>query len=296
LPELFDYHENLVREGVVAAVRTGTSASLAAAARGMWWINHNSVDDTLTGFQRRRALMTAGLPADVAPTALTYNAPGVGQFFARSSWASDATWLNFTAGPYEESHAHMDQGSFQLYRNGWQTATANIYSVSGLEGVGLNGTPGTEVSNNLRFNKGTRIIQQDNGTNTMTNSVAGGVVRLHGDLTRAYASSASDVRSWTRDLTFQGNTLHVHDAYAVGTGVTATFQLLSPVKPVVNGNGTITAGKLSVAIDPSYRVGLLDMTTLIDPDTGNPRFERGWRIDITNPAGGSFDVDLTANP
>ena len=54
-----------------------------------------------------------------APTALTYRAPGVGQFFARSSWNADATWIQFTAGPYDQSHAHEDQGGFTFFRDTW---------------------------------------------------------------------------------------------------------------------------------------------------------------------------------
>ena len=70
------------------------------------------------------------------PTALVYDAPGVGQLFARTSWQPEATWLAMIAGPFDESHAHMEQGAFTLYDGDWQAVTSNIWSHSGIQGGG----------------------------------------------------------------------------------------------------------------------------------------------------------------
>ncbi|MCB0895705.1 MAG: hypothetical protein KDB43_10080, partial [Nocardioidaceae bacterium] len=109
VPNLYDYQENLVREAAMAAPGT------PAADRALWWIGHNSVpDDMANSFNLRGALLRpVGTPTK--PTALVYDAPGVGQLFARTSWQPEATWLAMIAGPFDESHAHMEQGAFTLY-------------------------------------------------------------------------------------------------------------------------------------------------------------------------------------
>ena len=295
LPEMYDYQENLVREAAMAAPGT------AEAGHGLWWIHHNSLADTLrSNFNLRQALPVPAA-TEAAPTALTYHATGVGQFFARSSWAEDATWMQLTAGPYDQSHAHEDQGGFTLYRNTWLAVTSNVWSGSGLQGGGGgNGGSvpdlGTGVNNVVRFEKaGGQVIGQNHSTSTMTEeTLAGGLVKVHANLTPAYSSHANEVKSWTRDLEFQGNDLHVHDGCQVGAGVTPVFEVNVPVQPVDNGAGTITAGALKITASPSYGVKLVDMTSFNTSD--DHEFEKGWRVDLTNPAGCEFDVNLNAGP
>ena len=74
---------------------------------------------------------------DVAPTPLdglgtSYYAPGIGELYARSGWDKHATWVNLIAGPYTQSHAHQDQGSMMIYKDGWLAYDANVDSHSGL--------------------------------------------------------------------------------------------------------------------------------------------------------------------
>ncbi|MEY4093217.1 MAG: hypothetical protein RLZZ53_416, partial [Acidobacteriota bacterium] len=91
IPELYDYHENLVHSAV--ALSPGTPE----AARGTWWLQNNSVN----GVQHSFNLFGDLLPypdAPVAPTALSYYASGAGVLFGRSSWATDASWFSFVAG------------------------------------------------------------------------------------------------------------------------------------------------------------------------------------------------------
>jgi hypothetical protein len=308
LPELFDYQENLVREAVMAA-----PAGSPEARHGVWWLRENSVPETLTqGYTLREALLSPPA-ADTAlePTALTYHATGVGQFFARSSWDEDATWLQLTAGPYDQSHAHEDQGAFTLYRNTWLAVTSNIWSNSGLQGGGGGGNAPdihTGANNLVRFSvpgaagEPSETIRQNLSTSTMEEeTLPSGTVEVHADLSPAYSRNSDLVRSWTRDLRFHENELEVHDACDVGAEVTPTFQLNVPVQPQNHGGGSITAGALQVAFDPSYQVKLIDMRSFnpqVDDGHGGTEeieeFEKGWRIDLTNPGGCGFDVKLTA--
>jgi hypothetical protein len=272
-PELYDYHENLVREAV--SLVTGTEQ----ARRGTWWLNNNSVT-SLTGFNLRPSLLTTS-DAATAPTALEYHATGVGHFFARSSWNTNASWLSFVAGPYDESHAHHDQGAFTFYRNGWLAATNNMWSHSGLQlSVGAH--------NVVRFSRNGSIIEQNESVSSMTYAKSGDVVTAQANLTPAYSRNSDAVQSWLRDLRFQGNTLRVHDTCQVASGVTAVFQVQVPTQPTIQADGSIRAGNLRIQGGAGYTTRLVEMRST-DTD-----FNSGWRVELSNPAGCEFTVDLTA--
>ncbi|MEO5625358.1 MAG: hypothetical protein ABIQ70_05065 [Dokdonella sp.] len=83
-------------------------------------------------FNHRHNLLAAG-PAGTPPTALTFDAPGTGQLFSRTGWDRRAMWMRFAAGPYLQSHAHQDQGSFTLYQDTWLAVTENILTRSGIQ-------------------------------------------------------------------------------------------------------------------------------------------------------------------
>ena len=65
--------------------------------------------------------------------ATAYHAEGIGELYARSGWDSHATWINLIAGPYTESHAHQDQGSLMIYKDGWLAFDPVVDSHSGLD-------------------------------------------------------------------------------------------------------------------------------------------------------------------
>ncbi len=313
IPHVYDYQVNLVREAAMDAPNT------RLANNALWWIRENKgVPETMVSrFNLRDALLRPeGTP--VAPTALSYRSPAVGELFARSAWQEDATWLQFIAGPYDQSHAHEEQGAFTFYRNNWLAVTSNIWSRSGLQGGGGGGNVRVGdlhagVSNVIRFEKPgpvggqpTVIRQTNPSTSTMeVETLAGGLLKAHANLTPAYANNASEVKSWKRDLEFQENHLHVHDKCEVGANVTPVFQVNVPVEPKKEGAGKVKAGKLELNFNPAYTVKLIDMTSFNVPPILNEKgeveddgveFNSGWRIDITNAAACEFDVDLTANP
>ncbi len=61
-----------------------------------------------------------------------YRGSGTGHMFARTSWATNATWLSFLSGPFTQSHAHQDGLSILLYKNGWLVNDANMTGRSGI--------------------------------------------------------------------------------------------------------------------------------------------------------------------
>ena len=281
VPNLYDYQENLVREAAMAAPGT------PAADRALWWIGHNSVpDDMANSFNLRGALLRpVGTPTK--PTALVYDAPGVGQLFARTSWQPEATWLAMIAGPFDESHAHMEQGAFTLYGGDWQAVTSNIWSHSGIQGGGQSDDDaGTGISSIVRFDRPSGPVPQESSTSTMSATPTSGGVAIHADLSAAYAGSEGRVTGWVRDLDFSDGDLVVTDTCTVGAGVTPVWQLHVPTQPTDHGNGTVTAGGLTLSFDPAYGVDLVRMKDVSDD------FIKGWRIELTNPAACGFEVAI----
>ena len=56
-------------------------------------------------------------PKLVKPTKLSFFDPSMGFVYLRSDWDSpDATWIAFWAGPHLDTHQHLDQGGFAIYK------------------------------------------------------------------------------------------------------------------------------------------------------------------------------------
>lgn len=93
-------------------------------------------------------------------TALSYRTIGDGQVAMRSSWATDAVWGAFQAGPYtgysESSEEFFDEGSLAIQRGGVQ------FLVNGW-GALMRNTPGTADSGGSLF---TRVYDELFGTQT----------------------------------------------------------------------------------------------------------------------------------
>jgi hypothetical protein len=275
VPELYDYHENLVHAAV--ALSAGTDQ----AKRGTWWLQNNSVDGVHNSFN----LMGDLLPyrdAPVEPTELAYHAAAAGHFFARSGWDTEASWLAFVAGPYDQSHAHQDQGSFTFFKRDWLAVTSNIWSHSGIQ-------QGVDAHNVIRFVQNGSTIPQDQSTSvqsSMTYTNSGGVVSVHADLTNAYSQHHGAVQGWTRDLELDGDVLRVHDTCSVAADVQPVFQLHVPVLPVVQPDGSIQAGGLRIVPLQPMAVNVVSMPAT-DPD-----FNGGYRIEFTTSSGCAFAVEL----
>lgn len=287
VPELYDYHRRLVLE----ARQLSRSADHQALAS--WWLHRISVPRMTGGFNTVHDLLPAGPEAGAAPTALFHHATGTGHLFARSGWDRDAMWLAVVAGPYDESHAHQEQGGFTLFARDWLTVTENIWTHSGIQ-------QGTETHNVLRFERDAPIEGQCQApandrvvhqcaptTSTMTVTPgADGALRIDTDLTAAYRGNPA-VRQWTRRFDFGGRRLRITDRYAVGAGTRAVFQLNLPTEPRIDG-ATATAGRLRVrVVEPTgATLRALDWRSLDAQE-----FRGGWRLDIAGGTG-TYVVEL----
>ncbi|MES2802188.1 MAG: thrombospondin type-1 domain-containing protein [Bdellovibrionota bacterium] len=279
-PTIFDYHRIL---GLYAAHLTN---SASAREIGSWWLNHISVQTMSQAFTSRHDLLTPAVNNATAPTEpLVYRATGAGQLFARTGWDTNALWMQFGAGTYNESHAHQDQGAFSLASTDYLAITSNIWSHSGIN-------QSTEIHNLVKFvNGGTTIPQREGTTSTITinsQNTATGAVNATANLTAAYANNAN-ITAWTRNIDFANRTLTVRDNFTVSTGTQGIFQVIVPTQPTVTGN-VITAGNLTITVQTPTNPTISIMNWTTSPlDT----FSRGYRIEVRGPAGsGSFQVQL----
>lgn len=276
VPELFDYHRRVVLE---ARQLTDDAAARETAS---WWLGNTSVRQMKEGLNFRDDLLPAGKGGS-PPDTLIHHAEGAGHLFARSSWDRDAMWVAFVAGPYNESHAHQDQGAFTLFARDWLAVTANTWSKSGIN-------QGTQVHNIVRFERsdpdtrqcqaprGDRVVHQcapTRSTMTWTPQGADGGFTATADLTPAYRGNPA-VRTWQRRIDFGARRLTVRDSFKLGAGTRAVFQVNVPVEPQINGREA-TAGRLRMKVlEPAgATLSVHDWSK-----AGGREFRGGWRIDV----------------
>ena len=289
VPELYDYHRHLV---LAARYLTMDAEARSIAS---WWLRSISVPQMGQGANLRYDLLLPAGSGGAPPTARYYAAQGTGHVFARSGWDTNAMWMSFVAGPYNESHAHQEQGGFTLFSRGdWLAVTENIWSHSGIQ-------QGTETHNVLRFERsnpsasqcaapsGDRIVHQCEPT-TSTATVtpgANGALTINANLTPAYRGNPALV-SWRRRVDFAGRKLTVLDNFALGSGTTAYFQVNVPVQPTIVDARTVRAGGLRIRVlqPANPQIRLVNWTT-VDGD-----FNRGWRVDVGGSAS-VYQVELT---
>lgn len=287
MPVMFDYQRKLMLTGV--ALYPGT----AQGRRGTWWLNRAKVTDGGSGwvtgqmrynFDFKYDLLGA-TSAEQAPTSLTYDANGTGALFSRSDWTTTASWMHTNAGYYDQSHAHQDQGSFSFFKGRWLTVTSNTLSNSGID-------QGVDVHNVIRFEAGGVPIPQNESVSTKTVQDSADVLLISENLAPAYSRNASRVSRWVREITYTRSlhNLRIHDVCSVAAGITAVFQLHTPVQPVRQSDGSYLAGTLLITpVQPaSPTVTIVSMSGL------SSNFSGGYRLELRGPASNcEFIVSLT---
>jgi len=164
--------------------------------------------------------------------ATTYWAPGTGQLMMRSSWQPSATYANFICGPYTESHAHRDQGSFVIYRGTWLAVDANVFSHSGIE-------QDEELHNLVRFEAGGTTIKQRYGTTCALTALADSPPYTYATarMTAAYKGQAAIVESEREFLFIKPDTFVVFDrAVAANSATRRIWTLNLGGSPTVEGD------------------------------------------------------------
>jgi hypothetical protein len=253
---LFDYHRNYLQELVamfpndpLAARAKGLLAASSVPAMGQsFMVAYDFLyDNSMVTEQPLTGLGT------------TYYAPGIGELYSRSGWDKHATWVNMIAGPYTESHAHQDQGSLMIYKDGWLAYDPVVDSRSGLDQA-------TTTHGLVRIDSGGSPVRQVPSTVSKLVALHAGPGWVHAsaDLTPAYAGNAAIQKVHREIVYLQPDAVIVFDRVQSASGTTQTWQLAVPSQPAI----APSAGGMT-AYD--YRA--------------NSDFTGGFRLDLQQPGG-----------
>ena len=275
---LFDYHRHyaqslakVVGDTVLSGrVRSLFDASSLPRMQNGFMLVHDFLYD-----------MTAVPAQPVSALNTVYRAPGIGQIYARSDWSAAATWLNITAGPYTESHAHRDQGAFLLFRDGWMATDPNFFSHSGIRQE-------EELHNLVRIvdSGGDTVTQREGATSTLQALQQGaGWLHAAADSTAVYTATAgAPVQRVQREWVYLApDVLVVFDRITTSPETTQRWQLNTPTLPAVAGaTATVVDGATTLR---SRRVIPDVATTTVFDWTADADMSGGFRIDETLAGG-----------
>jgi hypothetical protein len=273
---LFDDHRDYIQ------LLTFLFPTEAFAPIGRSYLSHSSVPqaDREYNFMSDIVYQTTGAPE--SPLSGLYPAfygKGTGHVFARTGWSTTATFMSFIAGPYTESHAHRDQGSFMIFKNEWLAFDEGILSSSGLRreeashnipSVIVGGTP-AEMDYG---NDGTLVALADNAQYTYVAS----------DTANCYKGSTGAVTQMERELVFvKPDTFIVFDRIQAKAGSQKVWRLNTPIRPTVSGRvATITGTRSRLTVTPVLPAAATP--AVVDWAATDSDTDGGYRIDL--PAAG----------
>ncbi len=270
---MFDYQRNYL-QALVTLYPTDAAAGPAQTLLSQCSVpamgsSFMAVDDFL--YENRDV---AAAPLSTLGT--SYYAPGIGELYARSGWDTHATWINMIAGAYTQSHAHQDQGSLMIYKDGWLAYDAVVDSHSGL-------TQATTAHSLVRIDSGGSPIPQVGSTESQLLGLHAGSSWLYAaaDLTPAYNGNAK-IQKVNREIVYlQPNAIVVYDRVQSSSTTSQVWQLATPKQPAISGaTATISNAGHTLAVQRlqggAYSVH--DMTS--ESDYGG-----GYRLDETSSGG-----------
>ncbi|MCA9523459.1 MAG: hypothetical protein KC609_20935 [Myxococcales bacterium] len=234
---LFDYH----REYMLVLTRFFRDTEVGEL--GAQWLSEISVDKMTQHFTKITEFLyfDPTIPKQPLTTLYpVYYGSGTGHVFMRSGWTKSATWANFIAGPYTESHAHQDQGSILIYKNEWLAYDQNIGSHSGIQ-------QGTNVHNLVRLVRDGTTVTQKEGTSP------GQLKALRDDATLTYVSGElapvyddSGITTVQRRMVFiKPNVFVVFDQIGSSATIDTVWQLNTPVAPSLSTRVATISGSSS---------------------------------------------------
>lgn len=109
------HSRNLRRNGLTLSRRF---AGTEEAAIWNWVYRQPAVDQAAEDAESVFDLLYySPRPRLVKPKRLSFFDPSMGFVYIRSDWDSpDATWISFWAGPHIDTHQHLDQGAFTIFK------------------------------------------------------------------------------------------------------------------------------------------------------------------------------------
>ncbi len=277
---LFDYH----RDMLLLLMTLYPNEPLAAAAGEM--LAASSVPRARHGFNAVSDFLYEPAPAPAVPVlptlSNTYWGPGTGQLMMRSGWTSDATFANFICGPYTESHAHRDQGSFVIYKRQWWALDANLYSQSGIEQA-------EDMHNLVRFDVAGATVKQTYGSSCQLAALA---TQPHytyalAQITPVYRGRKPVVNAEREFVFIQPDVFVVFDrAMARQADVQRVFTLNLPETPQIDG--TRIALRQPGGTFDVLRLAPQGVTTsVLDWTQAGRGLKGGVRVDVAHAQGQS---------
>ncbi|HET7501021.1 MAG TPA: hypothetical protein VFK02_08465 [Kofleriaceae bacterium] len=270
----FDYHRNyfqeLIQQFPTDALSQRAKTQLMASSVPEMGSSFMLVYD----FLYDNSMVTAQ-PVDGLNT--TYYASGIGELYARSGWDAHATWVNLIAGPYTQSHAHQDQGSLMIYKDGWLAWDAVIDSHSGL-------TQETTAHGLVRIDSGGQPVRQIADTMSRLTALhqGTGYTYASADLTPAYDGNAA-VQKVQRELVYlQPDIAIVFDRVQSAGGTSQTWQLATPVAASISGAVASISNAGHTLNVQKISGGTMSVTSMASLDSD---YSDGFRLDETMPAG-----------
>ncbi len=274
---LFDYHREyleILSRLYPTDVMAGVSKTLLAQSSVPRMYNSF---EAWVDFLYDQADITAQ-PLSRLPTARWGS--GTGQFSMRSAWATDATYANLICGPYTESHAHRDQGSFVLFKGNWLAFDENINSHSGIAQ--------DEVNHNLvRIEQNGAVVTQPGNSSCSMLALADNAVYSYGlaRVTPVYSGKAVVAKVEREFLLIKPSTLVVLDrVQTTGTGVRRVWTLNLPGTPTVTGDRlTSMSGNNQLDVVRLAPTGLA--STVVSWPSANSDMSAGSRVDVADSTG-----------
>jgi len=225
---LYDYHR------IYLEVLSALYPSDDAAAVSKTLLSQSSVPQMSGGFNLWADFLfdqsnLTGQPLSRLPTA--HWSSGTGQFSARSAWTSSATYFNFICGPYTQSHAHRDQGSFVFFKGNWLAIDENINTHSGLAQLDA-------AHNLIRLQQNGQDIAQNYGASCSMLALADNSTYSYAlaRITPMYASNTAVTKVEREFLLIKPATLVVFDRVQAGSGIARIWTLNVQGTPTVSGD------------------------------------------------------------
>jgi hypothetical protein len=270
----FDYHRNYLQE----LIQAYPSDPLAQRAKSQ--LMASSLPEMSSSFMFAYDFLydnsnVTAAPIDTLNT--TYYAAGIGELYTRSGWDTHATWVNLIAGPYTQSHAHQDQGSLMIYKDGWLAYDSVITSHSGL-------TQETTAHSLVRIDSGGQPVRQIADTVSYLTALHSGAGYVHAaaDVTPAYNGNAAVQKSQREMVYLKPDVVVVFDRVQSAAGTAQTWQLASPVAASISG-ATATISNAGHALKvQKISGGTMSVTSMPSIDSD---YSGGFRLDESMPGG-----------
>jgi hypothetical protein len=265
---LFDYH----REYINALATLYPSDPLVPKAR--YFLSHSSVPEMDQGFEFVWDFIYGAGTGEQSMDSLgtVFHSPGNGVMYARSSWDPHATWISLIGGPYTESHAHRDQGSFMLFKDEWLAHDAVVHSHSGIR-------QDEKLHNLVRIDSSGQTIRQkpDTEAHPVALKRGNGWVHMAVDVTPTYNGDPA-VQKVEREMVFlEPDCLIVFDRVTSSSGTQQIWMLNSPKNPSLSGTrATFTGASHTLRVE---RVVPSAASTSVHNWSSDSEYSGGYRLD-----------------